>query len=47
MQIKDLINDLVGDKLVDMEKIGGGNFYWALPSKVSAQRIFPAEAQSL
>lgn len=38
MQIKDIINDLVSDKLVDTEKIGSGNFYWALPSKVSTSK---------
>ena len=31
--IPDIVKGLVDDGLVDMDKIGGGNFYWALPSK--------------
>jgi len=31
--IPDVVKGLVDDGLVDMDKIGGGNFFWALPSK--------------
>jgi len=44
MQIKDIINDLVSEKMVDTEKIGSGNFYWSLPSK-SGQRMRLALAE--
>jgi hypothetical protein len=31
--IKDVVQSLVDDRLVDVEKIGSGNYYWAFPSK--------------
>jgi hypothetical protein len=31
--IKDVVQSLVDDRLVDIEKIGSGNYYWAFPSK--------------
>ena len=32
--IKDVLDSLVNDNLVETEKIGSSNFYWALPSKI-------------
>jgi hypothetical protein len=32
--IKEVLESLVGDSLVEVEKIGSSNFYWSLPSKV-------------
>lgn len=32
--IKDVLDSLLGDSLVETEKIGASNFYWALPSKI-------------
>ena len=31
--VKEVLQSLVDDALVDFDKIGSGNFYWALPSK--------------
>jgi Mnd1 HTH domain len=31
--VKEVLQSLVDDELVDFDKIGSGNFYWALPSK--------------
>ena len=31
--IKDVVQSLVDDRLVDVERIGSGNYYWAFPSK--------------
>eukprot|EP00474_Spongospora_subterranea_P000444 CRZ00902.1 hypothetical protein [Spongospora subterranea] len=31
--VKDILQSLVDDGLVDSDKIGAGNFFWALPSK--------------
>jgi len=42
--IPDVIKGLVNDGLVDMDKIGGGNFYWALPSKQGQRRKARLEA---
>ena len=32
--IKDVLDSLVNDNLVESEKIGSSNFFWALPSKI-------------
>lgn len=32
--IKDVLDSLVADNLVECDKIGSSNFYWSLPSKV-------------
>jgi predicted RNase H-like nuclease (RuvC/YqgF family) len=32
--IKDVLDSLVNDNLVETDKIGSSNFYWALPSKI-------------
>ena len=34
MIIKDVLDSLIGDNLVDQEKVGASNYYLALPSKV-------------
>jgi hypothetical protein len=31
--IKEVLSHLCSDGLVDSDKIGSGNFFWALPSK--------------
>jgi hypothetical protein len=36
--VKDVIQNLVNDELVDSDKIGSGNFYWSFPSKASRKR---------
>lgn len=36
--VPDLIKELMDDNLVDMDKIGGSNFYWAFPSKAAKAR---------
>jgi hypothetical protein len=36
--IKDVLQTLVDDALVETDKIGAGNFYWALPSKAGNSR---------
>ncbi len=33
--VKEVLQSLVDDNLVDFDKIGSGNFYWALPSNAS------------
>ena len=33
MLIKDILNGLVADYLVETEKIGSSNFFWSFPSK--------------
>ena len=32
--IKDVLDSLVNDNLVECDKIGSSNFYWSLPSKI-------------
>lgn len=32
--IKDVLDSLVGDDLVECEKVGSSNFYWSLQSKL-------------
>ena len=39
MQVKDILQTLLDDNLVDTDKIGIGNFYWSLPSKARQSRI--------
>ncbi|WVQ77336.1 hypothetical protein IAR50_007020 [Cryptococcus sp. DSM 104548] len=36
--VKEVLDDLVGDGLVTMDKIGTGNYYWALPSAAGATK---------
>jgi hypothetical protein len=31
--VKDVLESLISDNLVESDKIGAGNFYWSLPSK--------------
>lgn len=33
--VKDVVQSLVDDDMIEMEKIGSSNFYWAFPSKAS------------
>ena len=35
---KDVVQSLVDDNLVDSDKIGTSEYFWAFPSKASAQR---------
>lgn len=35
MAIKDVLQGLVDDSLVDSDRIGTSNYYWAFPSKAS------------
>lgn len=35
--IKDVVQSLVDDRLVEMEKIGSANFYWSFPSKAKSE----------
>ncbi len=35
--IQDVIKSLIGDGLVETEKIGSGVYFWALPSKAAEQ----------
>ena len=37
MIVKDLLQGLVDDNLVEFDKIGTSNFFWALPSRASQQ----------
>ena len=32
--IKEVLDSLVADNLVEVDKIGSSNFYWSLPSKI-------------
>ncbi len=34
MQVKDILKGLVGDNLIETDKIGSTNFYWSLPTRV-------------
>ena len=36
--VKEILLSLVDDNLVDHDKIGIGNYYWALPSKLVAKK---------
>lgn len=31
--VKDVVQSLVDDRLVEVEKVGSGNFFWAFPAK--------------
>ena len=37
MSVKDVLQSLVDDGLVDSERIGTSNYFWAFPSKASNQ----------
>jgi len=41
--IKDVLQSLVDDKIVEVDKIGSGNFYWAFPSKAFLSMTARAE----
>lgn len=36
--VKDVLEILISDEKVDMDKIGSGNFYWSFPSKAIQKR---------
>jgi hypothetical protein len=36
--VKDVLQSLVDDSLIDFDKIGSGNFFWALPSGATIKR---------
>lgn len=38
MSVKDVLQSLVDDDLVDSDRIGTSNYFWAFPSKASNQR---------
>ena len=38
--IKEVLITLISDDLVDQDKMGAGNFFWALPSKALSSVIF-------
>lgn len=38
MTVKDLIQSLVDDNLIDKDKIGSGNYFWSFPSKTITAR---------
>lgn len=38
--IKDVLQSLVDDGMVELEKVGAKNFYWAFPSKAFRQVRF-------
>eukprot|EP00823_Brevimastigomonas_motovehiculus_P007333 TRINITY_DN6360_c0_g1_i1.p1 TRINITY_DN6360_c0_g1~~TRINITY_DN6360_c0_g1_i1.p1 ORF type:complete len:206 (+),score=44.33 TRINITY_DN6360_c0_g1_i1:60-677(+) len=42
--VKEVLQSLVDDGLVDNDKIGSGNFYWALPSKAAQTRQVKLES---
>ena len=33
MSVKDVLQSLVDDNMVDSERVGTSNYYWAFPSK--------------
>jgi len=39
MLVKDIVQSLVDDSLVDCEKIGTSNYYWSFPSKVYQEKM--------
>lgn len=44
MSVKDVLQSLVDDGLVDCERIGTSNYYWAFPSKALHARTRKLEA---
>ncbi|XXQ31842.1 Mnd1 HTH domain-containing protein [Plasmodiophora brassicae] len=42
--VKDILQSLVDDGVIDTDKIGSGNFFWALPSKALNSRRVKIEA---
>ena len=41
--MKECVDELVGDNLVDFDKIGSSNFFWAFPSKGLKKRSVKIE----
>ena len=38
MQVKELLEGLVADNLIETDKVGSSNFYWSLPTRESSLR---------
>ena len=38
MQVKELLEGLVADNLIETDKVGSSNFYWSLPTRVLAAK---------
>jgi hypothetical protein len=36
MAIKDILQSLVDDAMVDTDKVGSANYFWAFPSKAAS-----------
>ena len=45
--IKEILDVLVADSLVESDKIGSANFYWSLPSKANEVMIAKNKANHL
>lgn len=48
MSVKEVLQSLVNDNLVDSERVGTSNYYWAFPSKAaqtSKRRLEELEKQ--
>lgn len=43
MTVKEVLQSLVDDNMVDCEKVGTSNYYWAFPSKALHARIHKLE----
>ena len=44
MQVKDLVQSLVDDDMIDVEKVGISTYYWAFKSKLTAQKKFKLDS---
>ena len=36
MAIKDILQSLIDDAMVDQDKVGSANYFWAFPSKAAS-----------
>lgn len=43
MTVKDVLQSLVDDNMVDCERVGTSNYYWAFPSKALHARKLKLE----
>lgn len=43
MSVKDVLQSLVDDNMVDCERVGTSNYYWAFPSKALNARKYKLE----
>ena len=44
MQVKDLVQSLVDDDMIDVEKVGISTYYWAFKSKLASQKKFKLDS---